>query len=75
MSWSTTPATDFFDQELQIPRGFSESDEEDELYEEAEDTRKQHSQFNKMVLPLFPTQLAEFKVHNIIVIKYFLRML
>ena len=46
---------------LQIPRGFSESDEEDELYEEAEDTRKQHSQFNKMVLPLFPTQLAEFK--------------
>ena len=31
--------------QLQIPQGFSESDEEDELYEEAEDTRKQHSQF------------------------------
>ena len=42
---------------------------------EATDTLQQHSQFNKMVLPLFPTQLAEFKVHNIIVIKYFLRML
>ena len=31
---------------LQIPRGFSESDEEDELYEEVEDTQRQHSQFN-----------------------------
>ena len=33
------------DWELQIPQGLSESDEGDELYEEVEDTLRQHSQF------------------------------
>ena len=30
---------------LQIPQGLLQSDEEDELYEEVEDTWRQHSQF------------------------------
>ena len=48
--------------ELQLPRGFSESDEEDELYEEVEDTRKQHSQFTIWYLPINVLLPAEFKV-------------
>ena len=31
--------------QFQIPQGLKQSDEEDALYEEVEDTRRQHSQF------------------------------
>ena len=45
----------------QIPQGFSESAEEDELYEEAEDTQRQHSQFTTWYYPHFPANTAPSK--------------
>ena len=57
----------------EIPQGFSESDEEDELYEEVEDTRKQHSQFYIMVLPLFVLNIAgsKFNITSFLFCKYY----
>jgi hypothetical protein len=40
---------------LQIPQGLLQSDEEDELYEEVEDTEEQHSQLIMWYMPCMPT--------------------
>ena len=49
-----------YQSKLQIPQGLQQSDE-DELYEEVEDTRKQ--QFTTWYYLFYPAQSAEFKVY------------
>ena len=51
-------------EQLQIPQGLWQSDEEDELYEEVEDTGEQHSQFTMWYMPFHATMTAEFKVYK-----------
>ena len=47
--------------QLQIPQGLEQSDE-DELYEEVEDTREQHSQLTMWCMPCMLNLTAGFKV-------------
>ena len=63
------------DHELQIPRGFSESDEEDELYEEVEDTRRQHSQLVYYIVAVTGRKRTLFHCKWANSINYITRML
>ena len=59
-----------YQSKLQIPQGLQQSDEEDELYEEVEDTRKQSVY---MVLPLLSCSISRVQsLHYIIMTSQFL---
>jgi hypothetical protein len=45
----------------QISQGLRQSDEEDELYEEVEDMRNQHSQFTTLYHLIYPTHEQSLK--------------
>ena len=54
--------------ELQIPQGLEQSNEEEELYEEVEDTYEQHSQLTMRCMPRMLNLTAGFKFKHYAII-------